>query len=161
MLPKAAYISSAEPSAERRGAVRRVVTTGLKVAEARGNKRLLILNLSRTGLLLQTSAELEVGETIQIEVPEAGQVEAKIVRRNGDQFGAMFDNPISMAAISAVLLAAPARPGPLAREEISAAHRSHPRYDPVPDWLPLAILALTAFVAVFFVYALSFLPVTG
>ncbi|WP_427965390.1 PilZ domain-containing protein [Altererythrobacter sp.] len=161
MLPKAAYISPVEPSAERRGAVRRVVTLGLDVAETRGNTRVLILNLSRTGLLLQTSAELEVGETIQIDVPEAGQVEAKIVRQNGDQFGAMFDNPIKQAAISAVLLAAPARPEPLAREEIAAAHRSHPSYEPVPDWLPLAILAVTACATAFFVYALSFLPITG
>ena len=161
MLPKLAHISAPEPVTDRRAAARRVVTFGFDAAEPDGTTRLLILNLSRTGLLLQTSAELTVGESIQIEVPEAGLVDARIVRRSEDRFGAMFDAPIPQAAVSAVLLASPAQPDPLDQAEVDAAHRAYPEYRPVPEALLWTVLTVTSLVAFLFVYALSFLPIIG
>lgn len=161
MLPKVAQISSPAVSADRRSAERRVITFGFDAYDAQSNSRIVILNLSRTGMLLQTSADLQVGEKFQVEIPESGLVEAKIMRRNDDQFGAMFDSPISQAALSAVLLASPAGPPSLDQEEIESARRSYPAYDPVPGWLIWSVLALTTLVTVLFVYAMSFLPVVG
>lgn len=161
MLPKIAQISSPASSPERRSTQRRIITFGFDTNDAQRDRRILILNLSRTGLLLQTSAELEVGEDFQIVIPEAGPVNAKIMRRTGDQFGAMFESPITQAAVSAVLLASPAGPAPLEQEEIKAAIRAHPEYVPVPEWLLWSVLVTTSLVAALFVFAVSFLPVTG
>lgn len=161
MLPKLAHISAPAPSADRRGAARRVISFGFDTSDFERNSRILILDLSQSGLLLQTSAELEVGEKIRIEIPEAGTVEARIVRRNGDRFGAMFDSPIGKAAVSAVLLAAPAEPPPLEEAEIDAAQRSYRAFNPAPDWLVMATLVVTGLATALFIYALAFLPVTG
>lgn len=161
MLPKIAQISSPGVSAERRSADRRVITFGFDTYDTQSEARIVILNLSRTGLLLQTAAQLEVGERLQIEIPQAGMVDAKIVRRSGDQFAAMFDSPITQAALSAVLLASPATPPSLDQEEVRAVRRSYPSYDPVPEWLMWSVLTVTIFVTILFLYALAFLPVVG
>ncbi|MCP5379304.1 MAG: PilZ domain-containing protein [Novosphingobium sp.] len=161
MFPKIAQISSPVPSAERRGAERRIITFGFDTEDTQNRNRILILNLSRTGLLLQTSAELQVGEEIQIAIPEAGAVNAKVVRQDGDQFGAMFELPITKAAVSAVLLVSPAIPATLDEAEIDAARRSSPTYDPVPEWLLWTVLLTTTAFVLAFVYALAFLPTTS
>ena len=161
MLPKIAQISSPSDSAERRGAERRVISFGFNAYDSQSNARIVSLNLSRTGMLLQTVAQLEVGEKVQIDSPEAGLVEAKIMRRNGDQFGAMFDSPITQAALSAVLLASPATPPSLDEEEIKTVRRSYPGYDPVPEWLMWSVLTVTTLVTMLFLYALAFLPIIG
>lgn len=161
MLPKIAQISRPEPNAERRSASRRVITFGFDARETRGSSRILILDLSRNGMLVQTAADLAVGDQIQIEIPEAGLVDAQIIRRADDRFGAMFDMPITQGAVSAVLLASPAEPGPLDQEDVSDASSPRFEFDPVLDRIAVAILAITALVVVLFVYALSFLPVSG
>ena len=161
MLPKVAQISSPVASADRRSAERRVITFGFDTGGARSDARIVILNLSRTGLLMQTAAQLEVGETFQIEIPEAGLVDAKIMRRNGDQFGAMFDNPISQAALSAVLLASPATRPASDQEDTQGVRHNYPTYDPMPEWLLWSVLIATTLATVLFVYALAFLPIAG
>lgn len=161
MLPKIAHISPLASPNDMRSAERRVITFGFSINETGRNTRILVLNLSRSGMLLQTSADLDIGEKIQVEIPEAGPVNARIVRRTGNQFGAMFDNPITKAALSAVLLASPAGPPPLDREEIRAAHRAYPSHEPVPEWLLWSVLTITSLAVALFVYSLTFLPIVG
>jgi hypothetical protein len=77
-----------------------------------GPPDVLILNLSLSGVLIDTAANLVVGETIQIELPEAGACPARIVWTEGNFFGCEFISPVSKAAVSAALLLAPVdRPG--------------------------------------------------
>ena len=153
MLPKVAHISDPMPATDLRGAPRRVVRFGLEVTRASGASRILILNLSRSGLLFQTSAALAIGDELAFEIPEAGLVEARIVRRDNDRFGARFTAPISQAAVSAVLLAAPARSESI-EEKIAVDIRSTSEFNPVPDWLVLTILGVTTLAAAAFAYAL-------
>lgn len=160
MLPKVAHISDPMPATELRGAPRRVVKFGFEFAGPSSASRILILNLSRTGMLLQTSADIAIDEDIALEIPEAGLIEAKIVRKNDDQFGAVFLKPISQAAVSAVLLAAPASPAEVNAAPAPGPRRTH-EFNPVSEWLLWGILAVTALAATAFVYALSFLLVTG
>lgn len=161
MLPQVAQISSPASFFERRSNQRRVITLGFDAKETLRTTRILILNLSTTGLLLQTSADLKVGDQLEIEIPQAGLVNAKIIRRTDDHFGAVFDAPITPAAVSAVLLASPARPIPLNQEDIGEAYPAYPKYDTVPGWLFWSVVTLTTLVTGLFAYALGFLPVTG
>ena len=64
----------------------------------------LIHNISPTGLLIECSAGLSPGETIEIELPQAGATPAKIVWASGRLFGCQFARPVSEAALSAARL---------------------------------------------------------
>jgi hypothetical protein len=73
----------------------------------------LIHNLSRTGMLIETTDDLAVGETIQVELPHAGVLQAEVVWHSERLFGCQFHQAISKAAVSAALLRSPAPvPGP-------------------------------------------------
>ena len=76
----------------------------------------LVHNLSETGLLIETSDGLELGEVIDVELPETGLRAAKVVWRSEDLFGCQFEQPVPKAAVSAALLRSPplaASPVPL------------------------------------------------
>ncbi|MGD9664029.1 MAG: PilZ domain-containing protein [Novosphingobium sp.] len=161
MLLKTATISTPKPATDRRKAPRRVITFGFDIVEAGSNQRILILDLSRTGLRLQTAANLAVGETIEVEIPEAGLVEARIMWRADDEFGAMFASPISQAAVSAVLLASPAHAADQDKEEIKAASGPRLQPGPAPDWLMWTVLTFSALVVALFIYAIGFLPISA
>jgi hypothetical protein len=66
-----------------------------------------IHDLSVDGLLLETSASLNIGSTIEIELPEAGLRTAKVLWSDGPLRGCRFDDPISQGAISAAMLLNP------------------------------------------------------
>ncbi|HEX8055028.1 MAG TPA: PilZ domain-containing protein [Novosphingobium sp.] len=83
----------------------------------------LIHNLSTTGLLIQTSTDLSIGEAITVDVPHAGTTLAVVMWNSGNLFGCEFVAPVPSAAVSASLLRNPVeRPSePAAVEEIPAA----------------------------------------
>lgn len=61
-------------------------------------------NISQTGLLLDSDAELAVGDTIELDLPEAEIVEARVVWTSGRFAGCQFLVPLSSAALSAAQL---------------------------------------------------------
>ena len=69
-----------------------------------GTTEVQVHNISATGLLLECAAALEAGETIEIDLPQAGPTPARIVWASGTLFGCQFDAPISDAALSAARL---------------------------------------------------------
>jgi transcriptional regulator with XRE-family HTH domain len=73
----------------------------------------LVHNLSATGLLIETSAHLDIGSVLALDLPLAGQTEATVEWVSGNLFGCSFQAPISTAAITAALLKNP----PAASEE--------------------------------------------
>lgn len=83
-------------------------------------------NISISGLLLETGVDLSAGETLTLDLPEAGAVEARIVWRSEHLYGCAFTEPLSQAAIAAAqlqglpigegVMAAPTRPVPLPRK---------------------------------------------
>ena len=159
MLPQLAYLSEEDQSAgvdaERRSARRRTINLGSKPSGGCPIQRIVLLDLSTSGLRLHCFARLEVGEIVVVSLPHAGDVEAKIVWGNNDEYGARFVTPISTGAVSAAVLASPARttPAGVAEEKLS--------YDtpPVPPALVnLSLLALLVAVAGFLA-AFAFLPV--
>ena len=76
----------------------------------------IIRNISRSGLLIETDAPFSQGEMFTIAMPEVGPVTAQIGWQRGREFGCTFLIPLASSAVSAALLCTPAPPpdGPLA-----------------------------------------------
>ncbi|MBO0749863.1 MAG: helix-turn-helix domain-containing protein [Porphyrobacter sp.] len=93
------------PQGDRRAAPRRELHLRLtSLTGRRATANVLVLDLSQTGLLLQTSTRLTPGETLQINLPHAGFRAAEVVWTSGEFVGCRFAEPISSAAISAAQL---------------------------------------------------------
>lgn len=60
-----------------------------------------ILNLSRSGCLIQATAELAVGEAIAITIPRVGQRGAHVRRMQDDCYGCSFDQLLHPADVAA------------------------------------------------------------
>jgi len=73
-------------------------TTKGQAAEVR------ILDLSTGGLLVETDADLTIGETFEVVLPRTGVREAEVVWKSGSFSGCRFLQPVPPAAISAALL---------------------------------------------------------
>ena len=58
-------------------------------------------NLSRTGILLETSVSLEIGEIFELTLPEAGATRARVVWASDRLYGCAFDSALSEAVLSA------------------------------------------------------------
>jgi hypothetical protein len=63
-----------------------------------------IHNISGTGLLLESDVKLAAGDRIEIELPHAGDITAKVIWASGRLFGCQFEGPVSPATLSAVEL---------------------------------------------------------
>ena len=61
-------------------------------------------NISISGLLLETGIDLAAGESLTLDLPEAGAVEARIVWRSQHLYGCAFAEPLTHAAIAAAQL---------------------------------------------------------
>lgn len=71
--------------------------------------KIVIHDISVTGLLIESPVTLSVDERIGIELPEAGDTWAKIIWASGRFFGCQFDAPVSPGVLSAVQLSSVAR----------------------------------------------------
>ena len=65
---------------------------------------MLVKDISGTGLLIETDAQLKVGEIFLVDLPQSGSTEARVVRQDGTMFGCEFLMPISPAVLSAAVL---------------------------------------------------------
>ncbi len=93
-----------------RSAHRRKLRLQAQGLAAFGSTDVLILDVSTTGLLLETAGELGKGDIIELDMPEALGVRAVVKWSSGQLVGCEFKEPISIAAVSAVLLRAPYEP---------------------------------------------------
>lgn len=161
MKTQFAIISGPLSRADRRRSRRRVISFGLDVAESRADSPLLILDVSEAGMQIQTTAQLGIGESVIVELPEAGSVEAKVRWRTRDRYGARFTTPISQAAISAIQLASPARVNDaiVSQDELVTSRTSDERSD--SSAVLYSVLALACLVVVAFLYAMWSLPISG
>jgi hypothetical protein len=113
----------------------------------------LVHDLSLTGFLMETSADLSDGADLQIELPEAGMREARVVWNSGRYFGCEFHAPISKGGLSAALLKSPTNPNPFdgTYDEFSDQEE---KYSPRTRLLIMTTLALAAWAVVLLVFAL-------
>lgn len=110
-----AFFEDREPAPDRRRSVRRALRLGAIAGENRDLAT--ILDLSLTGVLIETSVPMLVGATFEIELPNAGATEVNVVWNSGEYYGCQFALPISPATLSAALLQAEARPADAAAHD--------------------------------------------
>lgn len=156
-----------DPAAEDyRGAARRTLRLALPASAAsQPETTVLIRDLSELGFMIETSAELAVGETFQIDLPEAGLSEARVIWNRESYFGCEFLSRVSKGAVSAALLRTPIE------QFFPADSRSHStnwsvfgddnfQEDTTPknQTAVMISLALLSIVVLLFMYALLMLP---
>jgi hypothetical protein len=89
----------------RRAARRRRLSLG-SVLAASGDEA-VIHDISETGMLVETNADLATFEQLHLDLPEAGKVVATVMWNSGKYYGCEFHKPIPQSAISAALLKSP------------------------------------------------------
>jgi hypothetical protein len=105
-----AHIADPVETTDRRRMKRRTLRLDVAARSETTESAVVIRDLSRTGLLLETDAAFAVGETFILVLPELGAAPARIVRNKGNSFGCEFLSPVPASAISAALLKAPYDP---------------------------------------------------
>jgi Tfp pilus assembly protein PilZ len=102
-----AHIAAPVETPDRRRTERRTLRLDVAARSATDEAAVVIRNLSRTGLLIETDAAFSIGETFLLVLPELGAAPARVVRNDGRLFGCEFLTPVPASAISAALLRAP------------------------------------------------------
>lgn len=120
MVALKAHWEKVQSHTDGRAAPRRKLRLEVQGITALGEAAMtLIHNISANGMLIETSAELSVGEAFEIDLPNAGAKSAVIIWSSGRLYGCEFENPVPTAVISAALLRTPPEcPGPAAPEII-------------------------------------------
>lgn len=120
------------PRAERR----RLLLETQGALESGQQTPVVLHNFSETGVLLESQVELEIGETIELDLPDAPHSRAKVIWASGKLYGCAFITPIPSATLRAAQLrsavqtelglgAAPAPAGPGAIGGESLGERLH------------------------------------
>ena len=100
-----AFIEPRDRIRSRRSSARRRLNLEVKGAVPNGSAaEVMIHDLSITGLLVETLAELTCGEELDVCLPQTGRTRAKVMWSSGQFFGCQFSHPISSAALSAAML---------------------------------------------------------
>jgi hypothetical protein len=94
--------------ASRRGSSR--LKLSLDASLAGSGEEVVIHDLSPGGILVETSASLRKGARLEVDLPEVGATQAKVVWSSGDYYGCQFDKPIPKAVLSAARLRNPFEP---------------------------------------------------
>lgn len=69
-----------------------------------GAVQAIIRDMSETGLLIEADLRLDIGDRLELELPERGPVEAQVMWSSGRHFGCQFATPLARAAVSAAVL---------------------------------------------------------
>ena len=80
-----------------------------------------IHNISLAGLLIETREPLSEGDALKVDLPEAGEVEARIVWVSGQLFGCAFEQALGQSTLAAAQLRAPVAPTSLPKSGRSVA----------------------------------------
>jgi hypothetical protein len=89
---------------EERYARRHHLTLTARASSGSSAARVVVHNLSATGLLIEADLALEVGDEFEVELPEAGTTRAEVVWRSDDFCGCEFATPLATAIVSAARL---------------------------------------------------------
>jgi PilZ domain-containing protein len=100
------------PAADRRDWQRRRLSLDSSLQST--GEDVTIHDISASGMLIETAAELAVFDALEIELPETGITPALVIWNSGRYFGCEFKQHLSQGAISAALLRSlPAAPAEL------------------------------------------------
>lgn len=105
MLSNALTASFAD-SSEQRVSDRRRLRLDARMATMEGRGGVQVHNLSRTGLLIESTADVPVGSQIEVELPDGQAHAAEVVWTDEVLIGCRFVRTLSQASLSAALLRA-------------------------------------------------------
>jgi hypothetical protein len=91
-------------SDEERIARRHHLTLSASVSAGGSAARVVVHNISATGLLIEADLALEIGDEVEVELPDTGTTQAEVVWRSGGFFGCEFERAVTTAAVSAARL---------------------------------------------------------
>lgn len=120
MRPVEAALRAVGSDPDDRAAARFALRLDVEGYAESGATKARIYNISETGLLLETDANLSVGEAIYVDLPEAAATAAVVVWNDRQFFGCEFRQDLSSGAVSAALLKSPYDPLPLPEFPLSA-----------------------------------------
>ena len=104
-MPIAAHFEPAAHSDDPRHSVRHTLHLEATGATASGeHAQVTVHNISVSGLLLETTAALEIGETLVLDLPEVGNWRATVGWVSANFYGCQFDAPLTPAELSAAQL---------------------------------------------------------
>ena len=150
MEPLRAEILTERVSSDERAAVRRSLRLGVSAHTSSDVAVALILNISETGLLIETGLTLAVGETLNVEIPEASASTARVIWTEGLRAGCEFVSPVATAAVSAARLQSPVEAAD-SKYEVQTADADFPgeddQEDPDDDSFQTAILVVTGLIS--------------
>lgn len=165
MNQEATYTFTAPHPVGLASAVRSVKARAGDVVRIADNPQIAIVKITQSEMLLDTVAVLEadevlqLGEVLQFELPRAGRVEAKIEGKDGCLFLAVFNTPISRAAMRSVI-SAPIVEFPYSSGAVfDEAKRAHHQSKPIAEWVMWLVLSATAIVVFLFLFSLSSLAI--
>ena len=116
-----------------------------------GGHRLVLLNLSTTGLLLRSERSLHIGDLVQVDLPDLGPTPARVMWSDADDYGCQFLDTIPQSAVFAAQFASRRnRPQPVPRPS-ARPRRLPPRERDDSHALVVLILFLALVVTVFYV----------
>ena len=95
-----AHFEVSAPAGERRRSRRRELRLGVGTA----GEAVTILNISMTGMLIESSSPMLVGSRFTVALAYVGSIGAEVVWNRGEFYGCEFDRRISPALLSAALL---------------------------------------------------------
>jgi hypothetical protein len=146
-----AHLDAPKPASDRRSAHRRALSLTIDGTVAGDGMPAIVHDLSETGLLLETLAELGVGDEIDVNLPRLGTTRARVVWSSGAYLGCEFQGRITPGAVSAALLrSAPAGTNPVPADPSadatlpSQAEPSLDRYTPRRSFFIIAGLSAAA-----------------
>jgi hypothetical protein len=99
-MPMHAYFEELGPRNDRRRTMRRALRLGAGESE----HAVTVHDLSLTGALIETSVPMLVGQSFEVDLPQAGKVDATIVWNSGEYYGCQFELPIPPSVLSAAIL---------------------------------------------------------
>lgn len=104
MVPLSAELRGGMSTLDGRLAPRRTLHLRVGSSGASGRANAQIHNLSENGLLVETWSLLKVGETLYVDLPEAGLTPAVVIWNRGNHFGCEFVRWIPSSVVSAAIL---------------------------------------------------------
>lgn len=102
-MPIPARLQTVETRTDRRASRRHEISLGSEV----GGIPIIIHDLSATGMLIETAANLHAFDAVEVDLPEVGCTSAFVIWHSGRYFGCEFKEPVFQAAVSAARLRSP------------------------------------------------------
>jgi hypothetical protein len=112
-----AKLTDIQSRSERRKALRRTLRLVAPMTYAEDADGVVILDLSSTGMMIETAIPLQVGDTIDVELPRTEPQDALVVWQRKTYFGCKFVRPVPQVVVNAALLLSPAANVPQRRTE--------------------------------------------